>query len=335
MRDKWIKGLWLLAGIFTALFLGRWAVLYEESKKADIYVPPPVYQPAVITSQVEQAAPKEGDGESETEASYTSSSIAFHNYAKEPVLGQGAAPVGAGKAAEQTYEKVAALAARTRDFDSDEKKVQEAIQANQALVQQEENTGLKGSRLWNLTLGVVPDRFDGMVDTLKATGELASFQVTKTDKTNDHLALVAKRASLEKNMADLVALKSAGGKIADLLKLQEKIFNLEKQIGDLGIEIGQFEGATGLCTVLLTLKEIGPGPSPLALGFRALDWAAGTCLTLLTWLFFLSLAWLFFLWLVGKAKSIHEDTVRGSDTNKGFWSFFATPGAKGGKSRRK
>lgn len=325
MREKWMKGILLFAALFAVLFLGRWVVLYQESKKSSIEVPAPVYQPAVISSQVSQAVvPEPGEDDAST-VRYEHKSIAFHNYAK--LKGGAAAPVGAAKGPEQIYEKVASLAARTRDFDKEEKKVRDAIQASHVMVQQEDNTGLKGYRLLNLTLGVSPDNFDRLVDVLKAAGELVSFQVTKTDKTNDHLALVAKKASLKKNMADLVALKGAGGKMADLLNLQEKIFNLEKEIEDLGIEIGQFEGATGLCTVLLTLKEIGPGPSLLALGFRAFDWTLGTCAALLAWLFFGSLAWLFFLWLVGKAKSIQEEAAKGSASHKAFWSFFAIPGS--------
>ena len=303
MKNNFIKGMVLFFVFFALLFLGRWAVLVHESKTSKIDVPVPVYLPLVVANPETQAQNKDGDDESDKEAE-PAPSIAFHNYAVE-VLPKEAAPPGATSAAVgQTYERVATLAARTREFDSDEKKVRDCIQANQVLVQQETNTGLKGSRLLNLTLGVSPDRFDAVVEALKSQGELVYFQVTKTDKTQDHLALTAKRADLQKNIAELVTLKGTGGKMADLLDLQGKIFSLEQEIGNLGIEIGQFEGATGFCTALLTLKEIGPGPSPWVLASEAFDWAANTCFYLLGWPFGLSLAWLALLWLAHKVKSL-------------------------------
>src|SRR5436309_2516475 len=132
MREKWIKGIWLFFALFVVLFLGRWVVIYQESKKTNIDVPAPVYQPLVIPGQAIQPPPKKGDDDSDTDVVYESKTIAFHNYAKEAVLGGAAAPVGAAKAPEQTYEKVASLAARTHDFDSDERKVRDTIQANHA-----------------------------------------------------------------------------------------------------------------------------------------------------------------------------------------------------------
>jgi hypothetical protein len=327
MKENFIKGILAFAALFALLFLGRWAVLYTESLHANIDVPVPVYQPAVVSSQEVQLNGKAGeDDETEKEEAAEppqAASIAFHNYAKETLPSE-AVPNGgpngpASAPVEQTYERVACLASRTRNFDADEKKVRDYIQTNLALVQQEENTGLKGSRLLTLTLGVEPVRFDAVVEALKGAGELVSFQATKTDKTQDHLALAARRASLQKNMAELVALKGTGGKMADLLDLQDKIFRLEKQIGDMGVEISQYEGATGLCTVLLTLKEIGPGPSIWRLAAQAFDWAAGTCLSWLGWIFLVSIGWLVLLWIANKAQAIGAAPKKG--TAKGVLAF--------------
>lgn len=320
MKQNFIKGILAFAALFALLFLGRWAVLYSESRHANIDVPVPVYQPAVVTSQEVQLEAKAGEAdETEQAEPPQAASIAFHNYAKEALPAE-AVPNGVASApVEQTYERVACLASRTKDYDSDEKKVRDCIQANQVLVQQEENTGLKGWRLLTLTLGVEPARFDAVVETLKGAGELVSFQATKTDKTQDHLALAARRASLQKNMAELVALKGTGGKMADLLDLQDKIFALEREIGDLGVEISQYEGATGLCTVLMNLKEIGPGPSLWRLAAQALDWAASTCLGWLGWIFLISLGWLVLFFIANKAQALAAAPKKG--TTKGVLAF--------------
>lgn len=322
MKQKWIKVIGLFLALFTILFLGRWFYLYQVSKKTSVEVPAPVYQPSTTEPQATYQAPEKSDDDSDAKDTpaeeYEFRPIAFHNYAKETVSGGPVAQAGGKQAAEQVliYEKVAAMAARTRDYDADEKKVRDIIRDNQGLVQQEEKDGLKGARIVTLTLGVVPDRFDAVVNGLKGIGELVSFRTTKTDKTQDCESLKAQRASLEKNRNDLVALKSAGGKIKDLLGLQGKIFNLEKEIEDLGIEIGQYESATGFCTALLTLKEIGPGTSPWLLAFAAFDWTLDTCLPLLLWVFFISLALLFINWVVGKAKS----GTGGSNNLKDFFA---------------
>src|SRR5208282_3176125 len=97
--------------------------------------------------------------------------------------------------------------------------------------------------------------------------------------------------SLEKDKADLMALKSQGGKMSERLQLQEKIFNIEKQISDLGLSIGQFEGTTSLCTVLVTLKEAGPAPALWAFAWSALRWVVGTFFGALFYLVFLAAVW--------------------------------------------
>lgn len=263
MDRKWVRGLWAFAALYLVLFLGHWALHYRSAWRAAEEMPVP-------------AAPGGGGDK------------AFHNYAKDLIPGQPASQAA-------IYEKVAALAARTRDFDGDEKKVRDLIHSNGVLVQQEEKSGEKDDRLLSLTLGVAPDKFDAVTGELRRIGELVSFQLTKTDKTHDYQSLVADRASLEAHMAELTALKGASGKMEDLLNLQDKIFDLEKQIQDMGIQINQYEGATGLCTVLLTLKEKGPLPSPWWLGLWAFQWTANACLGLLPWFFFgsfiLVLAW--------------------------------------------
>lgn len=218
-----------------------------------------------------------------------------HNYAREGRLAGGAAGIGGSFGApiklkgkvypapqnlppqesEETYEKIGSLSAWSRDFDNDEKKVRSAIASHQVLIQQEENSGLAGSRLLNLALGVVPEKFDAVMAELQKIGNLISFRVTKTDKTNDYRSLMAQRASIEKNRADLLALKKRSGKMSELLDLQQKIFDIDDNLKDLGLQIGHFEGQASLCTIALSLREIGPAPLFWAFAVPALDWAVG------------------------------------------------------------
>jgi hypothetical protein len=259
-----LSGCKIFLVFFAVLFLCRWVILFPQSKKSQIYVP-------------------------ETQA------IGSPNYAKEtPGVGSPGAAV--------YFEKVGTLTARSRDFDSNEKNLRSLIQEKDIYVQQEINEGLRGVRLLNLVLGVAPDKFDEVVGEMRKIGQEASFQVVRADKTNDYRMLLAKRESLSRNRAELGALKGYGGKMADLLALQEKIFEVEKALQDVGLQISRYETPDGFCAVLLTLKDIGPGPSALALAGRALGWTMAWCFGLLTTLFFILLGLMVLLWLAGKAK---------------------------------
>jgi hypothetical protein len=252
----------------------RWMVLYPQSKKSNAFVPPP---PAVGSP----------------------------NYAKEFLQSQGKG----SKPQISVYEKVGTLTARTRDFDQDEKSLRGSIRSEKAFIQQEKNEGLKGNRLLCLALAVEPMRFDALVEGIKRLGDLASFAVVKTDKTNDYRSLLAKCDSLKKNRDDLLGLQSRGAKVADLLSLQEKVFGVESEIQDLEISIRRYEERTGFCTVLLTLKDVGPGPSWTVLLNRAFGWTFEWSVGALVSVFFVLLGVMFLLWLVNQAKTAGKDRV--------------------------
>ena len=99
-----------------------------------------------------------------------------------------------------------------------------------------------------------------------------------------------------------MALKAQGGKMSERLDLQERIFAVEKQIGDLGLSIGQFEGTTSLCTVLMTLREMGPAPSFWVFAGSAFDWAKGLFWGAILYLLYLSLAMGVTVWAIEKCK---------------------------------
>lgn len=319
MKKLFIQGLAVLGALFLILFLGRWLFLYHESQNQPVYVP----APGMAASDGDNVdlgvnyslgnVDQDAGGFSSSFTRSGSFSLASHNYAREAYLGpmKKTAPLSPALhlkilkpvAQEETYEKVGSLASWTRDFESDSKGIRATLDANKVLIQQEQNSGLKGNRLLQLALGVIPEKFDPVVESLRQAGHLVSFRVTKTSKTNDYKAQMAQRDSLEKDKADLMALKSQGGKMSERLQLQEKIFNIEKQIADLGLSIGQFEGTTSLCTVLVTLKEIGPAPALWAFAWSAFHWAVGTFFGSLFYLLFLALVVLAAVWAIEKTKA--------------------------------
>lgn len=293
MKGLFIKGLGISGLVFLALFLGRWSYLYHLSQNTSYSVSPAGYPVSDYATDTYTSTEVNKDinlaynfsAALERSRMGVTKGNLRRNYAKE--VGYSASAYSAPpmhhtiaqhlkpKAQEETYEKIGSMGSWTRDFESDEKKIRATIGSNKVLIQQEENSGLKGDRLLNLVLGVVPEKFDPVIEDLRQIGHLASFKVTKTAKTNDYKTLMAQRDSLERNKADLVALKKRSGKMSELLDLQERIFRIEQQMGDLGLAIGQFEGPTSLCTVLVTLKEVGPAPLFWAFARSAFRWAVG------------------------------------------------------------
>lgn len=178
---------------------------------------------------------------------------------------------------DQKYERVASLQTRAREFDLSEKAARSNIQLHQAVVQYEKRSGLAGARSLILTIGVVPGRFDLMVEDLRKIGTLVSFDVDKFDRTSEFKETTAKRRSLEAMRASLVSLKSRGGSIKEFVDLEKQMYEIESQIQALGVTLGDFSEENELCTVRLSLFESKPKTVPLyqqAAG--ALSWAAGT-----------------------------------------------------------
>lgn len=158
----------------------------------------------------------------------------------------------------QKFEKVATLTQQTSDFEADRAKINALIIENKAVVQFEEARGLKGRRLTNLGIGVPPDMFDAFVAAVQTIGKNARIDVVKNDKTNEYLKLRARRTTLEKARASLEALKKSGGSLDERVNVQGRLTDIEQQIQDLGVSLGEFDTQNELCTVKLTLEEERP-----------------------------------------------------------------------------
>lgn len=155
----------------------------------------------------------------------------------------------------EKYEKIGSLTSISRDFENDEKKMRGTITEFKAIIQSEQATGLAGHRMLRLSIDVDPEKFDNLVEAARKIGELSDIQITKTDKTNDYKSLNAKRISQEKYRNSLIALKKHSGKVTEMIELENKILEIEKEIQDLGVKLGDFDEQNEFCTVRFALAE--------------------------------------------------------------------------------
>ncbi|HHC73960.1 MAG TPA: DUF4349 domain-containing protein, partial [Thiothrix sp.] len=222
------KLLWLLYG-FIALFLLRFAYSYfdqpSQQHEADVYVD---------TSGFE---------------------LKRKNYAsKKMVVAQSGAQTVA-QSVDQKYEKIGSLTNATQQYDNDEQLLYQLIQQQALMIQLEQRVGLSGHRQLNIALGVVPDKFDAVIEQLKKIGQPKSIQIDKKDKTNEYKTLEAERLSLQKAREALLEIKQGGGDMGDMITVTNRLLDIEKQIQALGVNLGDFDAENEFCTVKFSLKE--------------------------------------------------------------------------------
>lgn len=206
-------------------------------------------------------------------------SYPLKNYASSRIAFQ--APGAGQQTIEQKYEKTTRIEASSSDFARDEASVRAAAEKHSAVIQLENTYGLPGGRMLSLTLGVRPENFQALSDTLLAIAKLDSVSVVKTDKTADYRALLATRASLEKTRDGLRALRAPGAPLADLIVLETKILEIEEKIQAAGVDLGDFEEDKALSTIHYTLAEAESAHPALAVldaALSALAWSVPLCL---------------------------------------------------------
>lgn len=195
------------------------------------------------------------------------------NYAGQKGGGVSAAP----QSIDQRFEKIAALGLSSSQFDADEVALRGIADGAKALIQHEQAFGLTGQRQLQLALGVPPDSFDAVIAQIQAIGKPMAFQVNKIDKTNEYRALLAQQVSLQKSRDNLIALKSRDADLAALIALEGQILNLETQIQNLGVSVGEFDSEFEFVTIKLTMVETKPDAlRNLSLLYRAkvaLEWS--------------------------------------------------------------
>lgn len=158
-------------------------------------------------------------------------------------------------ASNQKYEKTASIKSKTSNFDEDKTKLEKTTKDFKAVVQYEKNEGKKGNREIHLLIGVNPILFDSFYIQIQKIGALKATEITKIDKTNEYRQLNAKKISLEKTLTSLNELKSRGGAISDYVALHDKILEIEKQMQELGVELGNFDSENEFCSIRFSLYE--------------------------------------------------------------------------------
>src|SRR5262249_30004162 len=186
------------------------------------------------------------------------------NYASEKLM----APAQNGQQAysvDQKYEKVASLSSRTEAFDQDQAQIRALTDQHHALVEYEQAAGLKGGRRHELGIGIVPAEFDNAVQEFGRIGKLSSIRVDKADRTREYRDLRAKQATLEKTRESLMSLKGRGGRVDELINLEERLLDIEGQIQSVGVSLGEFSQENEFCTIKLALQEFVPSSNHISL----------------------------------------------------------------------
>ncbi len=194
------------------------------------------------------------------------------NYASEKiVIAQG----GGSQVVDQKYERVASVRLSSPNFEKDNEEIRALARKADAVIQSENVSGLPGSRVLSLKLGVVPEAFDATVEAFSGIARLRGIEIVKSDRTAEYRALEASRLSLEKTRDGLKSLRTAGADLSDLVALETKILEIEGQIQDLGVSLGDYSEQNSFCTISLSLVEQLPPAALeiLAAAFGALGMA--------------------------------------------------------------
>lgn len=190
---------------------------------------------------------------------------------------------------DQKYEKIASIGANTSKFEEDEQKVRQTIKDYNALIQFEQSSGLEGSQYLHLAIGVDPNQFEAMIKTIKTIGKLRDIRIDKTDKTSEYKGLQTQKAALEKTLRNLTQFKQQGGKLEELMKLEEKILQIEEKIQATGLNLGEFDEENEFCTIKYSLQEYKKRISDISIIERmktAFDWTIRSYCYLFIGLFF-------------------------------------------------
>jgi len=156
---------------------------------------------------------------------------------------------------DQKFEKIALIVSRSSNFKKEEKSARAVIVDHNALIQFEQKYGNVGKRRLQLLIGVPPENFDSLYAHLVTIGTVNFKQITKKDKTNEYKELNSKKASLDKVRSSLIDLKAKSGKIEEFINLENRILDIEQQLQDLGVSLGDFDSENEFCTVKFSLGK--------------------------------------------------------------------------------
>ncbi|MBI3136145.1 MAG: DUF4349 domain-containing protein [Bacteroidetes bacterium] len=196
-------------------------------------------------------------------------------------------------ATDQKYEKIAEVKAESHDFETDENYVRDCVESYDGIIQYERKYGNDGERRLQLQVGVPPQSFDSLYLQLIAVGKIHSKEIIKNDKTNEYLELNARKASLEKTLKSLIEFKAVGGRIDEYINLENRILEIEEQLQNLGVNLGDFDESNEFCTIRFSLSE-SKAPEKVVWSFYfrckvALDWTIRNFMYIVIASFFVTL----------------------------------------------
>jgi len=153
------------------------------------------------------------------------------------------------------YEKTANISSNTENFNDDERQIRHIISNNEAVVQSENLRGIEGSQTLIMSIGVKPDNFESLVAQIKEVGNVTSFMINKVDRTEEYMQLLAEQATLEKTRDSYMEIKSTGINMQDLITIEGLLLEVERELQNLGVNMGVFSTEYSFCTVNLTISE--------------------------------------------------------------------------------
>lgn len=212
---------------------------------------------------------------------------------------------------DQKYEKIADISTKSNQFENEEKEAREEIEKYKGLIQFEEKSGNKGAQKLNLLIGVPPENFDSLYNSLISIGKVQSKQITKKDKTNEYKELNARKASLEKIRMSLIDLKSKGGKIDEYMQLENRILEIEQQLQALGVSLGDFDDENEFCTVKFSIQEGKEAKISLIHRVKvAFEWTIKYYLAIMAILFFITFFAYLLVLIIDKLKVFEKIVSR-------------------------
>lgn len=155
-----------------------------------------------------------------------------------------------------------------------------------------------------------------MTAEMKKIGTLKSFNVHKTDKTNEFKELQGQRSSLEQTRNSLLQLKANGGQIDEYINLENRILEIEGQLQKLGVQLGDYDATNEFCTIKFSLQEkSSSGNSVTSLLIKALEWTIKYYLLFVPILGLASLTLLILAVLLEKLKVFSGTGSKNTDLN--------------------
>jgi len=204
---------------------------------------------------------------------------------------------------DQKFEKVAEIISKSKDFEAEEKSIRSSIEAQSALIQFEQKNGNEGRRSLQFLIGVPPENFETLYLELTKVGVVRNKQITKKDKTNEYKELNSKKESLSKVRQSLIELKSKSGKIEEFINLENRILDIEQQLQELGVSLGDFDSENEFCTIKFSLNEVEEVKIGLLQRVKvALEWTIERYLMMIAILAFITVFSYFSLLILDKLK---------------------------------